>query len=59
MPRGPLKENDMECYFCKKQTDKLYELRGWDVCYDCYFEDIDKDLGKEDEGKEQALKEKP
>jgi hypothetical protein len=49
----------MECYFCKKQTDKLYELRGWDVCYDCYFEDIDKDLGKEDEGKEQALKEKP
>ena len=37
-----------ECYFCKKESDKLYELRGWEVCYDCYFEDIDKDLGKEE-----------
>ena len=38
----------MKCYFCKKESDKLYELRGWEVCYDCYFEDIDKDLGKEE-----------
>jgi hypothetical protein len=33
----------MKCYFCKKKTDKLYELRGWKVCWDCYFEDVDKE----------------
>lgn len=32
-----------ECNFCKKKADKLYELRGWEVCWDCYFEDVDKE----------------
>lgn len=32
----------MECNFCKKTADKLYDLRGWKVCWNCYFEDVDK-----------------
>ena len=36
----------MECYFCKKKIDKLYDLRGWKVCWDCYFEDVDKEETK-------------
>lgn len=42
----------MECDFCKKDmgfvkkaTNKLYDLRGYRVCWDCYWEDVDKDLG--------------
>ena len=38
----------MECNWCKKDRDKLYEHKGWMVCWDCYFEDIDKTLGKEE-----------
>ncbi|KKK71506.1 hypothetical protein LCGC14_2913230 [marine sediment metagenome] len=29
------------CNWCGKKADRLYELRKWDVCFDCYFEDAD------------------
>jgi len=32
----------MNCHSCKKQSDKLYELRGWKVCWNCYWKDVDK-----------------
>lgn len=35
-----------ECYLCKKKVDKLYEFRGWRVCWDCYFKEVDKDMNK-------------
>jgi len=42
----------MKCEFCGKDMgdvittfNKLYDLKGRRVCYDCYWEDVDKDLG--------------
>ena len=32
-----------ECHFCKKKVDKLYELRGWKGCWDCYYEIADRE----------------
>ena len=43
----------MLCDFCKKDrwTDKLYDLRGWKVCWDCYWKDVDKKQRKNQEVK--------
>ena len=35
-----------ECQWCKKKADKLYEVRAYEVCWDCYWEDADKTLGE-------------
>ena len=39
-------ERMRECYFCKKKADKLYEFRGWEICWDCYFKKVDEDFDK-------------
>jgi len=35
-----------ECYLCKNKTNKLYEFRGWKVCWDCYFKKVDENMNK-------------
>lgn len=38
----------MDCNWCHKAVSELYELRNREVCFDCYFEDVDKTLGEEE-----------
>ena len=44
----------MECHWCGRDKVKLYDHKGWKICWDCYWEDVDKDLGKQEV--EQTLK---
>lgn len=44
------------CNWCKKRANRLYECRGWDVCWNCYWEDVDKEV-KENDHQEKAKNE--
>jgi hypothetical protein len=32
-----------ECNWCKRKVDKLYEHKRYMICWDCYWEDVDKE----------------
>lgn len=34
-----------KCNWCKKQVEKVYDYKGWKVCWDCYWKDVDKERG--------------